>query len=147
MSVASHALTGLRSSGSCPPTLLAISQITNQTNVIEALLHSLPRTSLESAPRERAGHRWASGVAGSVVLPRAPTIIAPQIQIRDLRLLGAAALRQPQAFQRDRVDRDDDARARHRDCADLGAQHEAERLEDAGGDRQGQAVVAHRPGE
>jgi hypothetical protein len=40
---------------------LAISQITNQTNVIEGLLHSLPRTSLESAPRERTGHRWASG--------------------------------------------------------------------------------------
>src|SRR5215207_8680952 len=46
------------------------------------------------------------------------------------------AKRQAQPLQRQRVDGDEDARAGHRDCGDLGAQHEAPWLEDAGGDRQ-----------
>jgi hypothetical protein len=36
MSVATQVLTGSKVSGSVPPTLLAISQITNQTNVMRA---------------------------------------------------------------------------------------------------------------
>jgi hypothetical protein len=54
---------------------------------------------------------------------------------------------QGQPSQRERVQRDDDARTGHRDGADLGPQRDADGLEDARCDRDGERVVADGPGE
>src|SRR5512144_1053606 len=52
---------------------------------------------------------------------------------------------QAESPQGEGVHGDEDARARHGDRRDFGAQSEADRDEDAGGDRQRQRVVPDRP--
>src|SRR4051794_41871112 len=52
-----------------------------------------------------------------------------------------------EASERDGVERDDDARARHTERGDLGAQREADRFQRTRGDRNREAVVADSPGQ
>src|SRR6266540_5018664 len=59
---------------------------------------------------------------------------------------GGLRLGQPQPLERQRVDRDDEARPRHRQRGDLRAQHQPEgRLEHPRRDRERDGVVADRP--
>jgi hypothetical protein len=82
MSVATQALTGSNTNGSWPPTLLAMSQITNQMNVIGSSRHrdfggwSEPRASARDSHPKRAdavgGTIGSSPKSGCDGLPAGP---------------------------------------------------------------------------
>ena len=76
--------------------------------------------------RRSPGARRSIGTKSSRLLARDP---------------NAARLGQREAFERDGVERDEDARAAHRNRGDLRAQGEADRLEEPGCQGQGEGVV------
>ena len=125
MSVPSQALTGSRMSGSWPPTLLAISQITNQTKVMR---------------RRYAAHDEPQRYAARIGLR--------EVRSRDRRAARLGLQRPPEQEARDRgEDREQDEEAEARDADDR--QHEDDDRRDgqaAGGQRRGSRRAARACG-
>ena len=111
------------------------------TSATSARARSAARRAASTGLRPPAGRRRRRPRrAGGAALAR-----AGGCRRRRRRRLAGRVGRQVQALEQQGVHRHKDTRARHRDGGDLRPQREAEGREHAGGDRQGDGVVADRP--